>query len=145
MATTTDLVNRFMGAAHATVFRLTKGRVGGKIGAHDVVLLTTTGRRTGQPRTVPLTYLPDGDRFVLIASNGGRDRHPAWYLNVTANPTVTVRLGGDTRTMRARVATPDEKAELWPRVVNWWKRYDGYQQKTERDIPLVIVEEPVTG
>ena len=89
---------------------------------------------------MPLTYLRDGDRLVLIASNAGQDHHPAWYLNLTANPTVTVRRSDDTRTMRARVATPDERAELWPRVVAWWDRYAGYQAKTERDIPLVIVE-----
>ena len=89
---------------------------------------------------MPLTYIPDGDRMVLIASNAGQDHQPAWYLNLTANPTVTVRRGHDTQTMHARVATPDEKAELWPRVVAWWDRYEGYQAKTTRDIPLVIVE-----
>lgn len=142
----TNLVNKVLGGAHALTFRLTKGRVGGRIGEHDVVLLTTTGRRSGQPRTVPLTYLPDDGRLVLVASNGGRDQHPAWYLNLSADPNVVAQLHGDeTRHLRARVATPEEKAVLWPRVVAWWDRYEGYQRKTSRDIPLVILEDAPAG
>jgi deazaflavin-dependent oxidoreductase (nitroreductase family) len=139
---TSGLFNKVLGTTHAAMFRLTRGRVGGKIGAHEVVLLTTTGRRSGKPRTVPLTALPDGERLVLIASNGGRDQHPAWYLNITADPSVTVQRGDEARPMRARQATSEERAELWPQVVAWWRRYDGYQRKTSRAIPLVIVEEP---
>jgi deazaflavin-dependent oxidoreductase (nitroreductase family) len=142
----TKFVNKVMGGGHALLFRLTKGRVGGRIGAHDVVLLTTTGRRSGQPRTVPLTYLPDDGRLVLVASNGGSDQHPAWFLNLSADPNVVAELHGDeTRRLRARVATPEEKAVLWPRVVAWWDRYDGYQRKTARDIPVVILEDAPAG
>jgi deazaflavin-dependent oxidoreductase (nitroreductase family) len=138
--TAIDWRNKATSAIHTALFRVTGGRVGAKFGAHEVCFLTTTGRKSGVSRTVPLTYLPDGDRVVLIASNAGQDHHPAWYLNLTANPSVTVRRGDNTQTMRARVATAEEKAELWPRVVAWWDRHAGYQAKTERDIPLVIVE-----
>jgi deazaflavin-dependent oxidoreductase (nitroreductase family) len=82
----------------------------------------------------------DGDRLVLVASYGGDDRHPAWFLNLRDNPEVELTMGGRTRPMRARVATADEKAELWPRVVDAYKGYGQYQRRTERDIPLVIVE-----
>ena len=104
------------------------------------MLATTTGRRSGQPHAVPLMAFPDAGRLVLVASNGGQDKHPAWYLNALGNPTVTVRRGDDTHVMRARVVTADEKAELWPRIVEWWDRYDTYQRRTTRDIPLLILE-----
>jgi F420H(2)-dependent quinone reductase len=124
---------------HAAVYRATKGRVGGSFGAANICLLTTTGRKSGQARTTPLNFFPDGDRIVLIASNNGQDHNPAWYLNILSNPNVTVQRGGDAVSHTARVATPDEKAELWPRIIAWYKGYAKYQAKTSRDIPLVIV------
>jgi deazaflavin-dependent oxidoreductase (nitroreductase family) len=140
MTSVLDRRNQVVGALHAALYRATNGRVGGRIGQAQVVLVTTTGRRSGQPHAVPLMAFADADRIVLVASNGGQDKHPAWYLNALANPAVTVRRGDDTHVMRARIATPAEKAELWPRIVEWWDRYDAYQRKTTRDIPLLLLE-----
>jgi F420H(2)-dependent quinone reductase len=124
---------------HNQLYRWTGGKIGGKAGALPMLLLTTTGRRSGQPRTTPLGYLPDGDRMVLVASFGGDDRHPQWYLNLQAHPDATVQVGPETKRVRATTATPDEKAVLWPRVVALYSGYAGYQEKTSRDIPLVIL------
>jgi deazaflavin-dependent oxidoreductase (nitroreductase family) len=125
---------------HRTVYRLSKGRIANRGMGMPVVMLTTTGRKSGQPRTTMLTSpVQDGDRYVLVASNGGDDRDPAWLLNLRANPAVEVSIDGTTRAMTARVASPDEKAELWPRVVAGYKGYANYQTRTDRDIPLVIL------
>jgi len=125
---------------HRTVFRLSRGRIANRGMGMPVVMLTTTGRKSGKLRTTMLTSpVQDGDRYVLVASNGGDDRDPAWLLNLRANPTVEVSIDGTTRAMTARVASPDEKAELWPRVVAGYKGYANYQTRTDRDIPLVIL------
>ncbi len=125
---------------HRTVFRLSKGRIANRGMGMPVVMLTTTGRKSGRLRTTMLTSpVQDGDRYVLVASNGGDDRDPAWLLNLQANPTVEVSIDGTTRAMTARVASLDEKAELWPRVVAGYKGYANYQTRTDRDIPLVIL------
>ena len=125
---------------HRTVFRLSKGRIANRGMGMPVVMLTTTGRKSGKLRTTMLTSpVQDGDRYVLVASNGGDDRDPAWLLNLQANPTVEVSIDGTTRAMTARVASPDEKAELWPWVVAGYKGYANYQTRTDRDIPLVIL------
>ena len=106
-----------------------------------VVILTTTGRKSGQKRPTMLTApIHDPDLVVLVASNGGDDRHPIWFLNLRDDPAVELEMEGDKRAMTARTASADEKAELWPRVVAANKGYAGYQEKTERDIPLVILE-----
>jgi deazaflavin-dependent oxidoreductase (nitroreductase family) len=105
------------------------------------VELTTTGRKSGEPRTTMLTSpVHDDGRVVLIASKGGDDRDPQWYLNLTANPDVEVAMNGQTRSMRARTASPEEKTALWPDIVAAYKGYDGYQKKSARDIPVVICE-----
>ena len=104
-----------------------------------VLLLTTRGRRSGRRRTVPLTYLRDGDDLVLIASYGGSPRHPAWFLNLAADPEVEVRIGRGRRRMKARRATPDERARLWPKVVETYDGYAAYQRRTTREIPLVFL------
>ncbi len=122
------------------LYRKTNGRMGAKLRAAPVCLLTTTGRRTGLARTVPLLYLADGERVVVVASQGGMSTHPEWYLNVVANPKVTVEIDGDARAMLARTATPDEKRALWPRLVAMYPSYDTYQQRTEREIPVVVCE-----
>jgi len=106
-----------------------------------VVKLTTTGRKSGKKRDTMLTSpLQDGDNVVLIASYGGDDRHPAWYLNLRDTPEVQATMTGSSRPMRARTATEAEKAEMWPKIVSAYKGYAGYQQKTDRDIPVVILE-----
>ncbi len=128
---------------HRAVFRASKGKVFGRAGGMPVVELTTTGRKSGKPRATMLTApVVDGDRVVLVASYGGDDRNPAWYLNLTANPEVTVTTGGSTRTMVARTASAEEKAELWPQITATYKGYAGYQTKTDRPIPVVICDPP---
>jgi deazaflavin-dependent oxidoreductase (nitroreductase family) len=136
-----DTVAKLVNVFHRTVFNTTKGRVLGKLGGMPVVMLTTTGRRSGAPRTTMLTTpVREEDSLVLVASYGGDDRHPTWFLNLRDDPYVEVVMEGRRRDMKARVATPEEKAELWPRVTAAYDGYAGYQKKTDRDIPLVIVE-----
>lgn len=136
-----DAVARLVTGLHEQVFRTTKGRVAGSALGMPVVMLTTTGRKSGKPRTTMLTSpVRDGDTVVLVASYGGDDRHPAWFLNLRDNPDVEVTMEGRTRPMRARVASAEEKAELWPRCTKAYKGYAGYQKRTDRDIPLVILE-----
>jgi deazaflavin-dependent oxidoreductase (nitroreductase family) len=136
-----DFAARAVTTFHRTLFNATRGRVGGKLGGMPVVQLTTIGRKSGQPRTTMLTSpVQDGESLVLVASYGGDDRHPKWFLNLRDNPEVEVTALGKTQAMHARVATPDEKAALWPRVTKAYKGYAGYQTKTDRDIPLVILE-----
>lgn len=136
-----DALGRVVNVVHRQLFVRTKGRVGGDLIGMPVVLLETTGRKSGKKRQTMLTSpLVEGDRFVLVASWGGDDRHPKWFLNIRANPAVDVTMKGSKRRMRAREATADERAELWPRVTSRFKNYGDYQTKTERVIPLVIVE-----
>jgi deazaflavin-dependent oxidoreductase (nitroreductase family) len=126
---------------HRVVLRATGGRVLGRAGGMPVVLLTTTGRRSGRRRTTVLTSpVQDDDRVVLVASYGGDDRHPAWFLNLRDQPEVELTMHGHTRPMCARVASAEEKAALWPQVVSRYRGYDRYQQRTGRDIPLVVLE-----
>jgi len=129
------------------LYRATGGRLGGtwRVGAAlrrpaPVGLLTTTGRKTGQPRTAPLIYLRDEERFIVVASQGGLPKHPAWYLNLQADPDVTIQIGRHTHELRARTAAPDERARLWPRLVDLYADFDTYDAWTEREIPVVICE-----
>ena len=104
------------------------------------LVLTTTGRRSGQPRRNALIYGRDGDNYVIVASKGGHDRHPMWYLNLVERPEVRVQVGAERFTAWARTATPEEKARLWPQMAEIWPPYGEYQAKTTRDIPVVILE-----
>jgi deazaflavin-dependent oxidoreductase (nitroreductase family) len=136
-----DLMARYWTGLHEAVYRATGGRLFNRFGRLPVVMLTTTGRRSGRRRnTMLISPVQDGDRVVLVASYGGDDRHPAWFLNLRDNPDVELTLDGRTRPMRARVATAEEKAELWPRVTRVYRGYEQYQRRTDRDIPLVILE-----
>lgn len=138
-----DALARVINRVHRTVFGVSGGRIGNRGMGMPVVQLTTTGRKTGKPRTVMLTSpVHDDNQVVLVASYGGDDRHPAWFVNLRDNPDVELTMEGKTRSMKARVASSDEKAELWPRVVAGYKGYAQYQTRTERDIPLVILEPP---
>ncbi len=105
-----------------------------------VCLLTTTGRKSGLPRTVPLLHMTDGDNVILVASQGGLPENPQWYGNVLADPDVSVQFGTTTRRMRARTATADERARLWPRLTAVYADFDSYQSWTDREIPVVICE-----
>jgi len=125
---------------HSRVYRLTGGRIGRSMGSAEAILLTTTGRKSGAQRTTPLTVVPDGKRLILIASNGGAQKHPDWYLNLTANPEVRIQRGAAVQTMRARTAGPAERQALWDRAVSIYSGYAGYQRKTEREIPVVVCE-----
>jgi len=125
---------------HRALFRATNGRVLGRAGGMPVVLLTTTGRRSGKQRhTMLAAPVADDERIVVVASYGGDDRHPAWFLNLRADPDVHVTVAGRNRAMRARIADDVEKDELWPQVVDAYRGYAAYQRRTERDIPLVIL------
>lgn len=136
-----NVVIKIMSSANTWLYRISRGRLGGRFlyGA-PVLLLVTRGRRSGTPRTAPLLYLEDGDRFVVVASKGGMSHHPKWYLNLEADPNVEVELGAERRSMRARRATPEEKSALWPRLVKMYPPYDSYQARTDREIPVVLLE-----
>ena len=138
----TDFQLKTMNAVHRTLLALSGGHFGWKIYGMPVVELTTTGRRSGQPRTVMLTSpVQEGDAVVIVASRGGDDQPPAWFLNLRDHPDVTAAVGGKPKqAMRARIATPDERSALWPRVTAAYRGYAGYQTKTEREIPLVLLE-----
>ncbi len=136
-----DTMARAGNVLHRGLVNVSGGRLGGTGFGMPVVQLTTTGRKTGKQRTTMLTTpVHNDDRVVLVASYGGDDRHPTWFLNLRDNPDVELMMKGHTRKMRARVASPDEKAELWPQVIAVYKGYAQYQTRTDRDIPLVILE-----
>lgn len=136
-----DVTVRVLTGIHRAVFRVSRGRFANTGFRMPVVELTTIGRKSGKRRSTMLTSpVQDGDSLVLVASYGGDDRHPTWFLNLRDNPKVDVTMRGQTRSMRARVASAEEKARLWPGVVAAYKGYAQYQTRTERDIPLVIVE-----
>ena len=139
--TVTDLVTKLMNVTHKVALKATGGRLGKQVFGMPAVELHTTGRKSGQRRSVMLTApIHEPERVVLIASKGGDDRHPDWYHNVVAQPDVEISEKGETRAMRARTATAAEKAELWPTIVAAYKGYAGYQKRTDRDIPVVILE-----
>lgn len=124
---------------HIALYRRTGGRIGGRFRGSPVLLLTTTGRRSGEPRTTPVLYIDDGDRKVVVASYGGAPQHPAWYRNLLAHPEVTVQTGPSVQQMRADVADPEERARLWAPLVAMYPTYDEYQAKTERQLPVVVL------
>ena len=131
-----------MESSHRFLQWITRGRVGWKIGDMPVIELTTIGRRSGEARATMLTSpLRQGDAYVVVASRGGDDRHPAWFLNLRDNPHVEVVIEGRQRTsMLARVVTAEERARLWPMITKKYANYAGYQKKTKREIPLVMIE-----
>jgi deazaflavin-dependent oxidoreductase (nitroreductase family) len=141
MPNASDLGFKFFTGIHRAIFDVTKSRLGGKMGGVPVLKLTTTGRKTGKQRdTMLMAPVHDEDRVVLVASKGGAPRDPEWYLNLRDHPQVTISMAGTARPMVARTATAAEKAELWPAIVRASKGYAGYQEKTDRDIPVVILE-----
>ncbi|HKA93759.1 MAG TPA: nitroreductase family deazaflavin-dependent oxidoreductase [Acidimicrobiia bacterium] len=141
MANAKDIGARIVTGFHRGVFRMSNGRLANRGFGMPVLELVTTGRRTGKRRTTMLTSpVQDGGKVVLVASYGGDDRHPTWFLNLRDDPNVEITMNGRTRPMRARIASSEERAELWPRVVDVYRGYGQYQQRTEREIPLVILE-----
>jgi deazaflavin-dependent oxidoreductase (nitroreductase family) len=126
---------------HRAIFNVSKGRIFGKAFGMPLVELVTTGRRSGKERATMLSVpIIDGDRLVLVASFGGDDRHPTWYLNLRTNSEVRATIAGSTRTMIARIATEEERAELWPQITSVFEGYARYQERTERQIPVIILE-----
>jgi F420H(2)-dependent quinone reductase len=134
-----DVLARTVTAMHTQLYQRTGGKVGRNVGSTTMGLLTTTGRKSGQPKTTPLNIMADGERWLLVASYGGDDRDPQWFKNLQANPEATIQVGAETFPVRAAVATEEEKKVLWPKVVASYKGYEGYQRKTSRDIPVVIL------
>jgi F420H(2)-dependent quinone reductase len=125
--------------AHAGVYRATGGKLFGRMGQSPILLINTVGRKSGKKRTSPLLYVMDGEDFVIIASKGGAPTHPAWYLNLKANPEATVEIGDREVRVRAEEADSEEKARLWQEMVEMYPTYDDYQTKTEREIPLLVL------
>ena len=125
---------------HRGLYRLTGGGVGRRLVGNDMLLLTTTGRNSGRPHTVPLLFLREEATLAVIASYGGRDQHPSWYLNLLADPEVEVQVSRNRFNAGARPADPEERASWWPRVIDAYGDYAVYQTRTERLIPVVLIE-----
>ena len=137
-----DLLLKAMNTTHRLMISVTGGRLGHDAMGMPVLELTTIGRRSGEPRAVMLTVpLRHGEAYVVVASRGGDDKHPAWFLNLRDNPAVEVAVqGGPRQPMTARIADPATRAELWPQIAGRFRNYAGYQRRTEREIPLVLLE-----
>jgi F420H(2)-dependent quinone reductase len=131
---------RAVGKLNVPLYRASRGRLLGKMGKAPVLLLTTIGRRSAQQRTAPVLYLADGDRLVVIGSNAGNERAPAWSLNLKANPESEVQVGGERRKVRARIAEGEERATLWRRMNEQYGGFDDYEKRTSRDIAVFVLE-----
>ncbi len=132
-------VQRSVTRIHTFFYRLTGGAIGGRMVGSRVLLLTTMGRKSGKSRTLPLFYLADGDRLVLVASNGGTARHPLWWLNLLAHPQARVQVGRRKLSMKAEQANPEERGRLWPLLTAMYPGYADYQKRAPREIPVVIL------
>jgi deazaflavin-dependent oxidoreductase (nitroreductase family) len=130
----------WFGTLHRKAYELTGGRIGANLIGMPVLLLTSVGRKTGQTRSTPMPYFEDAGRLVIVGSNNGSDRHPAWWFNLQASPETEVRIGNADRAVTARLATEAERADLWPRLQAWNKAYVHYEKQTDRLIPVVILE-----
>lgn len=132
---------------HRFIYKLSGGRIGSRItddeGDSPILLLTTTGRRSGKPRTHPLLYIEADDGYVVVASNAGADEHPAWFLNIEAEPEATVQIGKVRERVIAHVASAEEREKLWPKLIEMYSGYDVYQADTERALPVVVLNHVV--
>ncbi len=135
-----DLFIKWMSRGNTWLYKLTGGKLGGTFQNAPVALLTTIGRKTGQPRISPLLFLRDGDRVILAASRSGSDKNPMWYLNLKSNPNVKVQIKDDVRDLRAREANEPERQHYWPKLVAMYPSFEDYQSWTDRVIPLVVCE-----
>jgi deazaflavin-dependent oxidoreductase (nitroreductase family) len=127
------------GQEHVARYRETGGEEGHDWQGTKTLLLTTIGRRSGEPRELPLIYGRHGDDYLVVASKGGAPEHPAWYRNLQANPDVEVQVGPERFKATARTATPEERPEMWKIMTGEWPAYDDYQRKTDREIPVVVI------
>ncbi|MBV8930383.1 MAG: nitroreductase family deazaflavin-dependent oxidoreductase [Mycobacteriaceae bacterium] len=134
------LLLKYFALTHIWLYQRTNGRLGAKLLWFPAALLTTTGRKTGQPRVTATLYLRDGDRIILPASFVGRSGHPMWYRNLKANPKVHVQIRGEHFDVQARDATPEERDRYWPPLIRIYPPYRGYREATDRVIPLVVCE-----
>src|SRR5579875_1482514 len=132
--------DQLFGAEHVRVYRETQGERGYHWRGTTILLLTTTGRSSGEERTTPLIHRTDGDRWVIVASKGGAPDHPGWFKNLEANPEAKIELPGQTVPVRARVAHGEERERLWSLMTEVWPDYDNYQRRTDREIPIVVLE-----
>jgi deazaflavin-dependent oxidoreductase (nitroreductase family) len=140
LSTSSAWALKAFGKLNVPLYRASKGRLFGQIAGTPVLLLTTVGRRSGQPRTVPVVYLPDGDRMIVIGSNAGHKTAPAWSLNLEANPLADAQTGGDRRKVQARVAEGEERAALWRKMTEQYSGFDDYSARTTRDIRLFVLD-----
>jgi len=132
---------RWMMGGHATAYRASRGLIGHHVpGAPPMLLLDHVGAKSGRRRTTPLAYLKDGENLVIVASKGGHPRNPAWFHNLRAHPDTTVQVGSQRRPVHACVAEGEERERLWREVVDLYSGYEGYQERTDRQIPLVVLE-----
>lgn len=131
---------RLVGRLNVPLYRLSGGRIGGRVGRGPVLLLTTTGRKSGQKRTAPVLYLADGDRFVVINTNAGNAKTPAWSLNLRANPDAEVEVRGRRAKVRARPAEGEERADLWRRHMEQYSGWDYYESKLDREVGVFVLE-----
>lgn len=127
------------GQEHVDRYVATDGEEGHEWQGTTALILTTTGRRSGEPRSTPLIYQAHDDAYLVVASNGGA-QEPAWFLNLKAEPEVTVQVMADRFDARARVAEPDDRAAMWPTMTAAWPAYDDYQERADREIPIVVLE-----
>lgn len=134
------MTTMLFGQEHVERYRATDGAEGHEWQGTQTLLLTTTGRKSGEARTTPLIYAPEGDSFAIVASKGGSDEPPAWYLNLSEDPEVEVQVKADRFKARARTANAEEKPDLWKKMVAEWPSYDEYQERTDREIPVVVLE-----
>ena len=128
------------GEEHTRKYKETDGQEGHDWQGTQTLLLTTKGRKSGEPRELPLIYGKSGDVFLIVASKGGADTPPAWYLNLEADPNVELQVWGDRFKAKARTATSEERAAMWPTMTAEWPAYDDYQKKTDREIPIIVLE-----
>jgi deazaflavin-dependent oxidoreductase (nitroreductase family) len=135
-----DTDDELFGEEHVRVFRETGGERGYHWRGTTILLLSTVGRRSGETRTTPLIHRTDGDRWIIVASKGGAPANPGWYENLLANPQATIEVPGETVSVRASTAEGEERARLWSLMTEVWPAYDEYQARTEREIPVVVLE-----
>ena len=133
------MLQQVMSSTHVFFYKLSGGRVGGRMHKVPVLLLTTTGRKTGRKRTTPLLYIRDGNRLVIVASNGGRRMDPSWWLNLKRNPIAMVQVKDGKQTIYAQRAIGSEKERLWRLMTSAYPTYDDYQKKTDREIPVIVL------
>lgn len=138
---TTKFIIKWMSRGQTALYKISNGKLAGSfLEGAPVALVTTIGRKSGEPRVVPLLFLREGNRVVLVASQGGSDKHPLWYLNLKANPKVTIQIKDEVRNLTARDATEAEREEYWPKLTSFYKGFEDYQSWTDRVIPVVICD-----